>query len=71
MLLTTHRIPGLLVRGHQFDLPLAPNDPVRTIRVFAREVVASGRLMLCDGGRGTRGQVQGRCRSVRRMLSNS
>ncbi len=43
MLQSTHRMPGLVVRGHQFDLPLTPDNPARTIRVFAREVAAAGK----------------------------
>lgn len=43
MLQTTHCIPGLVVRGHQFELPLCAQADGRTLRVFAREVVAPGK----------------------------
>lgn len=40
----THRIPGLVLTGHEFSLPLDYAHPVgEQITVFAREVVATGK----------------------------
>jgi pimeloyl-ACP methyl ester carboxylesterase len=44
VMLATHRIPGLVLREHSFDLPLdhaKPGGP--TLKVYAREVVAPGK----------------------------
>lgn len=56
----THRIPGLVLRQHTFDLPLNYADPGQTLRVFAREVVAPGKedanlpyLVYFQGGPGS------------------
>ncbi len=56
----THRIPGLVLTDHLFEVPLDPAVPRgETIRVFAREVVAAGRenddlpfLLFLQGGPG-------------------
>lgn len=37
----THRLPGLVLTGHEFRLPLDYSQPAATITVFAREVVAA------------------------------
>ena len=39
----THALPGLALTDREFDLPLDYASPGRTIRVFAREVVAPGK----------------------------
>ena len=44
MLDTTHRIPGLVLHSHTFALPLSYANPGQTIQVFAREVVAPGKV---------------------------
>jgi pimeloyl-ACP methyl ester carboxylesterase len=41
--MTTHRLPGLVLRDHWFDLPVDYANPLKTLRVFAREVVAPGK----------------------------
>jgi pimeloyl-ACP methyl ester carboxylesterase len=38
--MVTCRIPGLVVRDHWFDLPVDYANPEKTLRVYAREVVA-------------------------------
>ena len=42
----THRLPGLAMTDRVFELPLDYANPGRTIRVFAREVVAPGKAKL-------------------------
>ena len=42
----THALPGLALTDHVFELPLDYARPERTIRVFAREVVAPGKEKL-------------------------
>jgi pimeloyl-ACP methyl ester carboxylesterase len=42
----THALPGLLLTNRTFELPLDYANPGRTIRVFAREVVAPGKKKL-------------------------
>ena len=44
MLLTTHRMPDLVVQGPQFDLPRRPTTP-RAPSACLREVVAPGKKM--------------------------
>ena len=39
----THRIPGLVLRDHWFDVPVDYANPVKTLRIYAREVVAPGK----------------------------
>jgi pimeloyl-ACP methyl ester carboxylesterase len=41
--MATNRIPGLLLKDHWFDLPVDYTNPARTLRVYAREVVAPGK----------------------------
>ncbi|MAA79204.1 MAG: alpha/beta hydrolase [Deltaproteobacteria bacterium] len=42
MLISTHKSPGLIVKGHQFEVPLNHEQPDgTTIHVFARELCAS------------------------------
>lgn len=60
MLHTTHRIPGLVLRDHSFELPLDYSQPGRTLSVYAREVVAPGKenanqpyLVYFQGGPGS------------------
>ena len=60
MLLATHRIPGLVLREHVFELPLDYQNPALTIQVYAREVVAPGKenaelpyLVFFQGGPGS------------------
>ena len=56
----THRIPGLVLTDHQFEVPLDYADPDgQTIMAFAREVVAPARenddlpwLVFLQGGPG-------------------
>jgi pimeloyl-ACP methyl ester carboxylesterase len=55
-----HRIPGLALADHAFDLPLDYANPGRTLRVFAREVLAPGKealdlpyLVFFQGGPGS------------------
>ncbi|MCC9077973.1 alpha/beta hydrolase [Litorilinea aerophila] len=58
--LHTHRLPGLVLRSHEFQLPLDYADPDRgEITVYAREVVAAGHedkelpwLLFLQGGPG-------------------
>ena len=54
-----HRLPGLVLHKHWFDLPLDYDHPDRKIRVFVREVVAPGKesadlpcLVFFQGGPG-------------------
>ncbi len=54
-----HRLPGLVLEKHWFDLPLDYAHPDRKIRVFVREVVAPGKesadlpcLVFFQGGPG-------------------
>ena len=42
----THRLPGLALADHVFELPLDYSNPGRTIRVFVREVLAPGKEKL-------------------------
>ncbi len=42
----THSLPGLVLTNRMFELPLDYANPGRTIRVFAREVVAPGKEKL-------------------------
>lgn len=56
----THRIPGLVMHEHRFELPIDYADPARTLSVYAREVVAPGRedahlpyLVYFQGGPGS------------------
>jgi len=45
MRLGVHRIPGLLLVDHEFEVPLDPREPAgEKIRVFARELAATDRL---------------------------
>lgn len=60
MVHTTHRIPGMVVRDHTFELPLDYANPSQTLRVFAREVIAPGKedanlpyLVYFQGGPGS------------------
>ena len=43
---STHSLPGLLITNRAFEVPLDYANPGRTIRVFAREVVAPGKKKL-------------------------
>ena len=59
-MLATHRIPGLVLREHAFELPLDYQNPGQTLRVYAREVVAPGKesadlpyLVFFQGGPGS------------------
>lgn len=59
-MLATHRIPGLVLREHAFELPLDYQNPGPTISVYAREVVAPGKenadlpyLVFFQGGPGS------------------
>ena len=60
MRITTHRLPGLVLTGHEFTVPLDHARPdSEQITVFAREVVAPGRehddlpwLIFFQGGPG-------------------
>src|SRR5260221_5929498 len=54
-----HRVPGVVLEKHWFDLPLDYAHPDRKIRVFVREVVAPGKesadlpcLVFFQGGPG-------------------
>ncbi|MEO7104890.1 MAG: alpha/beta fold hydrolase [Rhodoferax sp.] len=54
------RIPGMVLRDHSFELPLDYANPVKTISVFAREVVAPAKedsklpyLVYFQGGPGS------------------
>src|SRR5258708_17047853 len=54
-----HRLPGLVLEKHWFDLPLDYAHPDRKIRVFVREAVAAGKesadllcLVFFQGGPG-------------------
>jgi pimeloyl-ACP methyl ester carboxylesterase len=38
--MATHCIPGLVLRDHWFDLPVDYANPGKTLRIYAREVVA-------------------------------
>lgn len=42
--MAVHHLPGLVVRDYWFDLPLDYAHPERTLRVYAREVVAPGKV---------------------------
>ena len=42
MIHSTHRIPGLVLRDHSFELPLDYAKPGQTISIYAREVIAPG-----------------------------
>jgi pimeloyl-ACP methyl ester carboxylesterase len=42
MIESRNTIPGLILNNHFFDLPLDYAKPGRTIRIFAREVIAPG-----------------------------
>jgi len=60
MIDSSNAIPGLILNNHFFDLPLDYNRPGKTIRVFAREVIAPGRensrqpyLVFFQGGPGS------------------
>jgi pimeloyl-ACP methyl ester carboxylesterase len=60
MQISTHRIPGLILNNHTFDLPLDYANPGKTISVFAREVIAPGKedtaqpyLVFFQGGPGS------------------
>ena len=60
MLEATHRIPGLVLRDHSFELPLDYAQPGRTLSVYAREVIAPGKenanqpyLVYFQGGPGS------------------
>jgi len=60
MLEATHRIPGLVLRDHSFELPLDYARPGRTLSVYAREVIAPGKetanqpyLVYFQGGPGS------------------
>ena len=60
MLHATHRIPGLILRDHSFELPLDYSNPAQTISVYAREVIAPGKedasqpyLVYFQGGPGS------------------
>jgi pimeloyl-ACP methyl ester carboxylesterase len=55
-----HAIPGLVLNDHFFDLPLDYANPGKTIKVFAREVIAPGKegsrqpyLVFFQGGPGS------------------
>lgn len=59
-MLATHRIPGLVLREHAFELPLDYQNPGQTLRVYAREAVAPGKenadlpyLVFFQGGPGS------------------
>ena len=60
MLTATHRYPGIVAKGHVFDVPLDHNQPdARRISIYARELVAPGRaddtlpyLVYLQGGPG-------------------
>jgi pimeloyl-ACP methyl ester carboxylesterase len=59
-MLATHRIPGLVLREHAFELPLDYQCPGPTISVYAREVVVPGKenadlpyLVFFQGGPGS------------------
>ena len=42
MLVSTHRQPGLMVKGHRFEIPLDHNQSKgSTISVFARELISA------------------------------
>ncbi len=56
----TQRIPGMVLRDHNFNLPLDYAKPGRTIAVYAREVIAAGKedanqpyLVYFQGGPGS------------------
>ena len=60
MPVTTHAIPGLILKSHRFDLPLDYANPSKTISVFARELIAPGQenadlpyLVFFQGGPGS------------------
>ncbi len=60
MQISQHRIPGLILNNHRFDLPLDYANPGKTISVFAREVIAPGKenaaqpyLVFFQGGPGS------------------
>ena len=57
---STHAIPGIVVHNHTFSVPLDYANPDQTIEVFAREVVAPGKvdtkqpyLVFLQGGPGS------------------
>ena len=41
--MATHRLPGLVLRDHWFDVPVDYANPVKSLRIYAREVVAPGK----------------------------
>lgn len=60
MIHATHRIPGLVLRDHTFDVPLDYARPGQTLSVYAREVIAPGKedarqpyLVYFQGGPGS------------------
>ena len=60
MMHTTHRIPGLVLRDHRFELPLDYANPGQALSVYAREVIAPGKedanqpyLVYLQGGPGS------------------
>ena len=60
MIHATHRIPGLVLRDHSFELPLDYAQPGQTLSVYAREVIAPGKeeanqpyLVYFQGGPGS------------------
>jgi pimeloyl-ACP methyl ester carboxylesterase len=80
---TPDALPGLRLTSHVFDLPLDYAHPKRTIRVFAREVVAPGKqkddlphVVFFQGGPGSgsprpttnSGWIKRMCREFRVLL---
>ncbi len=60
MIHATHRIPGLVLRDHSFELPLDYAKPGQTLSVYVREVIAPGKenanqpyLVYFQGGPGS------------------
>lgn len=60
MIHATHRVPGLVLRDHTFELPLDYARPGQTLSVYAREVIAPGKeddrqpyLVYFQGGPGS------------------
>ncbi|MBL8525556.1 MAG: alpha/beta fold hydrolase [Betaproteobacteria bacterium] len=60
MLTSQHKIPGLILNNHTFELPLDYANPGKTISVFAREVIAPDKedanqpyLVFFQGGPGS------------------
>ena len=83
MTATTNALPGLRLTDHTFELPLDYADPGRTIRVFAREVVAPAKqdpdlpyVVFFQGGPGSgsprptgnSGWIKRMCREYRVLL---